>query len=143
MAILDRFRAQPRQHHPDPAVRLAFVHEVPLTEHALLAEIAREDADPRIRRAAVAKLLDPAVLASIAANDADDSVRSDASAMLRDVALEAFEGIGEAESVAAVDAIRDTRALAAIAKSTPRESTAIRALARVVEQHDQRVLGSI
>ncbi|HET9764530.1 MAG TPA: DUF349 domain-containing protein, partial [Casimicrobiaceae bacterium] len=143
MAILDRFRAQPRQHHPDPAVRLAFVQEIPLTEHALLAEIAREDADVRVRRAAVAKLLDPAALASIAANDADEAVRADAAAMLRDVALEAFEGIGEAESVAAVDAIHDTRALAAIAKSTPREATAIRALARIVEQQDQRILGSI
>src|SRR5581483_10154544 len=106
-------------------------------------EIAREDADPRVRRAAVGKLLDPAALASIAAGDADESVRADAAAMLRDVALEAFEGIGEAESLAAVDAIRDVRALAAVAKSTPREATAIRALARIVDERDPRVLGSI
>ena len=143
MALLDRFRAQPRQHHQDPAVRLAFVQEIPLTEHALLAEMAREDADPRVRRAAVGKLLDPAALAVIAAGDTDESVRADAAAMLRDVALEAFVGIGEGESLAAVDAIRDTRALAAVAKGTLREATAIRALARLVEQGDQPVLGSI
>ena len=143
MAILDRFRAQPRQHDKDPAVRLAFVQEIPLSEHALLAEIARDDADVRVRRAAVAKLLEPAALSSIAGGDPDESVRAAAAAMLRDVALEAFEGIGETESLAAVDAIRDPRALAAVAKSTPREATAIRALARLVEQHDPRVLGSI
>ena len=143
MALLDRFRAQPRQKHPDPAVRLAFVQEVPLTEHELLTEVAREDSDAKVRRAAVAKLLDPAALASIAAQDADESVRAEASAMLRDVALEAFEGIGEAESLAAVDAIADARALAVIAKSAPREATGIRALARVADQRDQRVLGSI
>jgi hypothetical protein len=143
MAILDRFRTQPGQKHPDANVRLAFVQEIPLSEHDLLTEIARDDADARVRRAAVAKLLDPAVLATIAANDADESVRSDASAMLRDVALEAFEGIGEAESLSAVDALADLRTLTAVAKSAPRESTAVRALARVIDHHDQRIVGSI
>jgi hypothetical protein len=50
MAILDRFRTQARHKHPDAAVRLAFVQELPLEERALLAEIARDDADPRVRR---------------------------------------------------------------------------------------------
>jgi len=59
MAILDRFRTQARHKHPDAAVRLAFVQELPLDERELLVEIAREDGDPRVRRAAVAKLLDP------------------------------------------------------------------------------------
>ena len=143
MAILDRFRTQPRQKHPDPAVRLAFVQELPIAEHELLGEIAREDGEPRVRRAAVAKILDPSVLASIAAADADESVRAEAASMLRDVALEAFEGIGEAESLSAVDALKDVRTLAAVAKSAPREATAVRALARLIDQHDQHALGSI
>src|SRR5258708_30136406 len=101
MALLDRFRAQPRQKHVDPAVRLAFVQEIPLEEHDLLAEIAREDADARVRRAAVAKLMDPAALVSVAKSDADDAVRAQAIDMLRDIALEGFEGVGQAESLAA------------------------------------------
>ena len=32
MAILDRFRTQARHKHPDAAVRLAFVEEIPLEE---------------------------------------------------------------------------------------------------------------
>ena len=64
MALLDRFRTQSRHKNPDPAVRLAFVQEIPLEERELLAEIAREDTDARVRRAAVAKLMDPAALAA-------------------------------------------------------------------------------
>ena len=61
MALLDRFRTHAAHKHPDAAVRLAFVQEIPLDERDLLGEIAREDADPRVRRAAVAKVMDPAV----------------------------------------------------------------------------------
>jgi uncharacterized protein DUF349 len=143
MALLDRFRAQPRQKHPDPTVRLAFVQEIPLSEHDLLTEVAREDADARVRRAAVAKLLDPAALSAIAKDDADESVRAEAASMLRDLALESFEGVGEAESLGAVDLLTDLRTLAAVAKSAPREAVAVRALARIVDERDPRVLGSI
>jgi len=140
MAILDRFRTQARHKHPDAAVRLAFVQELPLDERDLIAEIAREDGDPRVRRAAVSKLMDPAALASIAKDDADDHVRAQAVAMLRDIALEAFEGIGEADGHTAVDAIADAKTLVGIAKNAPRESTAMRARHRVTDAH---ALGSI
>ena len=70
MTLLERFRAQPRQKHADPAVRLAFVQELPITEREVLTEIAREDGDARVRRAAVAKLIDPAALAGVARADA-------------------------------------------------------------------------
>src|SRR5262245_57490909 len=140
MPILDRFRAQPRQKHPDPAVRLTFVQEIPIDEHDLLAEIARADDDARVRRAAAAKLMKPAALAAIARDDADEGVRAQANSMLRDIALEAFEGVGEADSLAAVDALTDAKLLVAVAKSAPRESAAARAAARV---SDVRALGSI
>jgi len=143
MAILDRFRAQPRQKHADPAVRLAFVQEIPLEERELLAEIARDDADARVRRAAVAKLLDPAALLGVAKGDADDAVRQQAIDMLRDLALEGFEGVGDAESVAAVEAlgkVPDAKTLVVIAKTAPRAATAAVALAGVSDHH---ALGSI
>ena len=139
MALLDRFRAQSHK-HPDAAVRLAFVQEIPLDERELLHEIAREDADPRVRRAAVAKLMDPPALAGVAKADADEQVRAQAISMLRDIALEAFEGLGEAESLAAVAAIDDPKTLIGVAKNASREATAQRALARVTDAH---ALGSI
>src|SRR5262245_47246306 len=107
MALLDRFRAHPRQKHTDPAVRLAFVNELPITERDLLAEIVRDDGDARVRRAAAAKLLDPGALATVLRNDADEGVRVQALAMLRDLALESFEGAGEAEALSAVDVLTD------------------------------------
>ena len=140
MPILDRFRAQPRQKHPDPAVRLTFVHEIPIDEHDLLTEIARADEDARVRRAAAAKLMKPAALGDIARDDADEGVRTQANVMLRDIALEAFEGIGEAESLAAIDALTDPKLLVTVAKTASRESAAARAAARVSDAH---ALGSI
>ena len=117
MTLLDRFRTTaPRHKHPDPAVRLAFVAEIPLDDRDTLASMAREDEDPRVRRAAVAKLMDPAILGRIAREDADEGVRAQASGMLRDIALEAFEGLGEAEGLDAVDALGDARTLTQIAK---------------------------
>jgi hypothetical protein len=140
MAILDRFRTQARHKHPDAAVRLAFVQELPLEERELLGEIAREDTDPRVRRSAVAKLMDPTALAQVARGDAEAQVRTQAVDMLRDIALEAFEGIAEADSHAAIDALDDMKTIAGIAKNASREATALRALARVSDPH---ALGSI
>jgi soluble cytochrome b562 len=134
MTLLDRFRAPSRQKHPDPAVRLAYVSELPVTERDLIVAAAREDDDIRVRRAAVAKLLDPAALAGIVRDDADPGVRDDALAMLRDIALDSFEGVSETDSLTAVDALADAlaeRMLAQIAKTSVREEIGLRALARL------------
>ena len=140
MTLLERFRAQPRQKHADPAVRLAYVQELPITEREVLTEISREDPDPRVRRAAIAKVIDPATLAGVASADTDESVRDQAVAMLRDIALDVFEGVTEPVSLAAVDALTDARALAVVAKSAASEAVAQRARGRIADQH---VLGSI
>ena len=140
MTLLDRFRAQSRDKHADPAVRLAFVEELPLAARDAIAAIAREDEDARVRKAAVAKLMDPAALAVIGRDDRDESVRAQASIMLRDIALESFEEVGEAESLQAVDAISDTKVLAQVAKSAAREVSASRALDRISDSH---LLGSV
>ncbi len=135
MTLLDRFRAQSRDRHSDPAVRLQFVEELPLSEKEAIAAAAREDEDPRVRKAAVAKLMDPLALAGIARDDRDEAVRDKAHAMLRDIALEAFEEVGEAESLHAIDGLTDPKALALIAKTATRESAAARALTRVTDLH--------
>jgi len=140
MALLDRFRAQSGHKNPDAAARLQFVQELPLDERELLTEVAREDSDPRVRRAAVAKLMDPVALAAVAKADADEQVRIQAVSMLRDIALEAFEGLGETDSLAAVAAIDDPKTLIGIARNASREATAHAALARVTDGH---ALGSI
>jgi hypothetical protein len=139
MTLLDRFRTQP-QRQADPAARLAYVGEIPITERDVIAAIAREDEDARVRKAAVAKLMDPGALGPISRDDRDESVRSQAVIMLRDIALEAFEGVGEPDSLEAVDALTDLRSLAQIAKTAGREIVALRALSRIADVHS---LGSI
>jgi hypothetical protein len=140
MALLDRFRTHPGHKNPDAAVRLQFVQEIPLDERDLLHEVARDDADPRVRRAAVAKLMDPVALAALARTDGDEHVRAQALSMLRDIALEAFEGLRESDSLAAVAAIEDAKSLIGVAKNASREATARAALARITDVH---ALGSI
>src|SRR5207253_1907371 len=93
-----------------------------------------------VRRAAVGKLMDPAALASVAAADTDEDVRSAALVMLRDIALDAFEGVTESDSVAAVDALTETKTLGGIAKMAERAAVARRALDRINDAH---ALGSI
>ena len=140
MTLLDRFRTQARDTHPDPTVRQAFVLELPMDQSQVLATFAQGDEDPRVRKAAVGKLMDPDTLSVVARSDADEGVRSHALGMLRDIALEAFEGIGEAESLAAVQAVHDPRTLTAIAKGAPREAVARLALLRLSDAH---ALGTI
>jgi hypothetical protein len=143
MTLLDRFRSQSRDKHPDVAVRLAYVEELPLEDSQAIATIAREDSDPRVRRAAVAKLMDPVALGAVLRSDADESVRSRTLEMLRDIAVEAFENTSEAQSLAAVDVLHgldDQRALGLIAKSATRETVALRALSQLT---DSRLLGSV
>jgi uncharacterized protein DUF349 len=135
MTLLDRFRTQSRDKHPDPAVRLAFVDELPIDDRATITAMAREDEDARVRRAAVAKLMVPAALAAIARDDSDEGVRQQAVAMLRDIALEAFEDVSESESLEAVEEMADPRTLAQIARTATREIVAVRALSRLEDAH--------
>jgi hypothetical protein len=142
MTLLDRFRTQP-QKHPDPAVRLAYVEELPISESDQIAAVAREDDDARVRRAAVGKLMDPNVLAAIVRDDVDPGVRESALAMLRDIACDAFEGVSEATGLAAVDVLDDARTLAQIAKTSLRESVGRRVLARLERTGGSHILSSV
>jgi hypothetical protein len=142
MTLLDRFRA-PSHKHADPAVRLARVAEIPLDDRETIAAVAREDEDPRVRKAAVAKLLDPVALGAIARDDQDEGVRAAAAGMLVDLALEAFEGVTAAESLTAVDELVQGRHLVQVgqvAKTSSVEDVAVRAVAAVTDGH---ALGSI
>jgi hypothetical protein len=51
MGILEKLRPQPRWKHADPAVRVAAVYEIRPDDTETLHALAREDAEPRVRRA--------------------------------------------------------------------------------------------
>ena len=140
MGILEKLRPQPRWKHADPAVRAAAVYELGPDEADALRALAREDAEPRVRRAAVTRLDDLAVLAEIARTDPDEDVRADAIRGLAGLAAEA----GEAERVA--DAVRHLIALGrmreVVIAATKNPDATIRS--SVVDQvEDPKALGSI
>src|SRR5687768_18163034 len=89
MGILEKLRPQPRWKHADPAVRAAAVYELGPDEADALRTLAREDAEPRVRRAAVNRLDDLAVLADVARTDPDEDVRGEAIRGLAGLAAEA------------------------------------------------------
>src|ERR687895_2533020 len=98
MGILEKLRPQPRWKHGDPAVRAAAVYELGPDEGGALRALAREDADARVRRAAVSRLDDSAVLGDIGRSDPDEDVRAEAIRGLAGLAVEA----ADAQSAAAV-----------------------------------------
>src|SRR5918994_1124060 len=77
MSFLDRFKPQPRWKNADPTVRGAAVAEIPRDdEHlAVLRELARDDADPRVRRAAGARLSAVEDIVQLARAERDEELR--------------------------------------------------------------------
>jgi hypothetical protein len=146
MGLLDRLKPQPRWKHADPAVRMAGVQELPEDNQDLLATIARDDPDARVRRLAVSKLGSVAALAATIERDSDTQVREEAAGVLLDIALGAYEA-DEAASLAAVDGLRGLPApeaqkqLVLVAKSARLESVARRALDAAGDE--ARTLGTV
>ena len=146
MGILDRFKTLPKWKHADADIRLAGVHELPEAEQDVLAEVARTDADPRVRKAAVGKLGAVGTLSDILRSDADEAVRDEAAGVLLDIALGAFDADGAA-SLAALDAFESLPAasrlkqVVLVAKTAKTESVALAALARLGD--DQKALATV
>jgi hypothetical protein len=146
MGILDRFKTQPKWKHPDADIRLAGVQELAESEQEVLAEVARSDTDPRVRRAAVGKLGGVATLGDILRSDADDAVREEAAGVLLDIALGAFDA-DEAASQAAVQALTSLpqpsaqKQIVLVAKAAKREAVSLSALGLLGD--DQKALATV
>jgi hypothetical protein len=139
MGILDKLRPQSKSTHPDPNIRIEAVHELDAEDLAAISGFAKDDADPRVRRAAVSRIADPAVLAEIARNESEGSVRDHAVGQLTEQAGKHDEG-SASRAVAALASLGRERELAAIAKGSGPESVRREAIAAV---RDQKALGSI
>ena len=159
MGILEKLRPQPRWKHTDPSVRVAAVYELGGDEGEALHALAREDAEPRVRRAAVTRIDDVAILGEIARTDPDGDVRAEAVRGLAGVAAEADEveqaidasrqllALGRTKEIvlvardssspavraAIIDLIEDPKALGSVSRHAQDSSTRLRALARLNE----------
>src|SRR5688572_12537963 len=140
MGILEKLRPHPRWKHADPAVRAAAVYDLGADETDALRALAREDADPRVRRAAVNRVDDLTVLADVARTDPDEDVRGDAVRGLAGLAAEADDPARAGEAVRQLLALGRTREVVVVAREN--RDAAIRA-AVIDLIDDARALGSI
>jgi hypothetical protein len=131
MSFLDRFKIQPKYRSADPDVRVAAVHELGDGEDdaEILAAIAREDADARVRRAASSRIDDVAVLAAIATAEPDETLRAELQARLAGVAA----GDDAERATVALGALQDQRQLGEVAQASPVEAVRSQALARITD----------
>jgi hypothetical protein len=162
MGILERLRPQPRWKHSDPTVRAAAVYDLGPDEGDVLRALAREDAEARVRRAAVLRLDDVATLGEIARTDPDSDVRTEAARQLTglgaetrdtvkatEVARQLIEGSRLKEvavivresshpevRAAVVDLLDDPKTLGSISRHARDGATRARALARLQDPEE-------
>jgi hypothetical protein len=162
MGILEKLRPQPRWKHADPGVRAAAVYELGPDEDEALRQLAREDTEARVRRAAVTRLSDVAVLGDIGRTDPDEDVRAEAIRGLAGLAAEADEvdrasaavrqliALGRFKEVVVaarenpapeirgvvVDLLDDAKSLGAISRHAQDGATRQRALARLTDAEE-------
>jgi hypothetical protein len=127
MSLLDRFR-QPAWKSPDAAVRLEAVRHLGHGQAELLAEIARGDLDPHVRRAAVHRLTDIAALREIARSDADEGVKAAATEGLVRLALTVRDA---AEGRAALEGVTQSQDLVELARAARHADVRLGAVERL------------
>ncbi len=140
MGLLEKLRPQPRWKHADPSVRAAAVYELGPDEAEALRALAREDADARVRRAAVSRVDDAAVLGEVVRTDPDEEVRAEAVRGLAGLAMEASDTPSAHAVLAQLVELGRTREIATAAKSA--SNAPVRAVA-VDLLDDTRLLGSV
>ena len=159
MGILEKLRPNPRWKHVDPTVCVAAVYELGPEDSDTLHALAREDAEARVRRAAVTRIDAASVLGDVAKTDPDPEVRSEAVRGLAGIAAEADDfahatdavrqlmDLGKTKEVvlvardsssaevrsSVVDLLDDQRALGALSRHAQDSSTRLRALARMAD----------
>ena len=157
MGILEKLRPQPRWKHADPGVRAAAVYELGPEEGDALRQLAREDAEARVRRAAVTRLNDIAELGDIAKTDPDEEVRAEAVRGLAGMAAETSDAARASDAVrqlvalgrnkevvvvarengsagvraAVIDLIDDVKSLGSVSRHAPDGVTRLHALSRL------------
>ena len=139
MSFLDRFLT-PKWKHADPAVRAAAVPDIPDDDEHLpvLRELAREDVDVRVRRAAGSRLSMVEDIVALARGERDEDLKRDYVERL--VAVANAAAPDDADASLALEGIDDPKHFGTIAKSSPHETVRAAALGRI---HEAKLLSSV
>src|SRR6478735_7937307 len=139
MGILDKLRPQSKSTHPDPNIRIEAIHELDPSDVESLHAFAKDDADARVRRVAVARIGEPSVLADIVRNESDGAVRDHALGQLVEKASK-HDAAAAMSAVMALASLGRDRELATVAKAAGPDEVRRAAIAGV---RDEKSLGSI
>jgi hypothetical protein len=139
MGLLEKLRPQPKYKHNDPAIRLEGLGDIDDADQATLVALATEDADARVRRAALARVTDAVALSSLVRNESDQTTRD--AAVSRLVALADTDNAALAlGAVTALASLGRQRELATVARASVHENVRRSAAEQVT---DQKSLGGI
>ncbi|MGZ3440240.1 MAG: DUF349 domain-containing protein [Polyangia bacterium] len=140
MGFSDLFK--PKWKHSNPEVRADAVRSLGDDEAALLATIARNDADARVRRIAVKRIVDADVLGEVAAHDPDESLRKAAIEKAEEVLVSAANA-GDARALEALGKLKHPRLLALVALKAGDAAIRNRAVAMIAAAGDLKALADV
>lgn len=137
--ILDRFRRKPPAWEAeDPQLRASAVRNLTEDHVDVARSLVKADPDPRVRRAALARLMPDLGLAlEVLRGDAETAVRSEAQEALIKMALESGD---DTVALPAAAALVEPRVLLAISRDAKLESVRDAALLRIT---DERALATL
>jgi hypothetical protein len=140
MGFSDLFK--PKWKHSNPEVRAEAVRALGDDEAALLATIARNDTDARVRRLAVKRIVDADVLSDVAAHDPDEGLRKAAIEKAEEVLLSAAVG-GDVAALEALAKLNHPRLLSSVALKSPDGSVRARAVQHLLDVADDKALAEV
>jgi hypothetical protein len=140
MGFSDLFK--PKWKHSNPDVRADAVRSLGDDEAALLATIARHDADARVRRIAVKRIVDADVLSDVAAHDPDESLRKAAIEKAEEVLVSAANA-GDAHALLALGKLNHPRLLGLVALKAGDAAVRGRAVAMMLAAGDEKALADV
>ena len=140
MGFTDLFK--PKWKHSNPEVRAEAVRALGDDEAALLATIARNDSDARVRRLAVKRIADADVLSDVAAHDPDDSLRQVAIEKAEELLSAAAVG-GDERALDMLAKLGQPRLLVPVAIKGAEPDVRTRAVRLLVQAHDDKALAEV
>jgi Domain of Unknown Function (DUF349) len=122
----------PKWRHSDPEIRLTAVEALNDSDLATLREVVESDADPKVRLAALGKIIDEDTLAKVASANSDEAVRLAATRRLQNFY---FGGIlaahDEHQALPLLEKLTDQNLMAEVACQSSHQAVRAAAVARV------------
>jgi uncharacterized protein DUF349 len=140
MGFTDLFK--PKWKHSNPDVRAEAVRALGDDQADVLATVARSDADARVRRIAVKRIVDADVLTEVASKDPDESLRKAAIEKAEEVLVSAAVA-GDDHALESLSKLNRPRLLATVALKAADAEVRGRAVHHILDVADDKALAEV